>query len=281
MALRRQRAAVGAVIALFLNLSVGPVFAGDESALDTRNPTQWAEVADRDQQATVASSRHWLGLGDWGGLSRDTAFLLAYQLLGVGIFYVLPESVSQWSDKQKESASFSTWWDNTQHPTWDKDTWWINAGHAYFGAAYYVRARERGFGEVPSFLYSALASSLYEFGIEAVFERPSYQDLIVTPVGGALLGAFIFEPIRKVIKAKAELKWYDHVLLVASDPLGAGSYVIERLIGIKSEIRVDARPPALAQSYPSGSRIGGPGGPQESPQAERGGLSVEWRVRWY
>jgi hypothetical protein len=39
-------------------------------------------------------------------------------------------------------------------------------------------------------------SLLYEFGIEALFERPSYQDLIVTPVGGLLLGALLFEPIR-------------------------------------------------------------------------------------
>jgi hypothetical protein len=45
-------------------------------------------------------------------------------------------------------------------------------------------------------LYLRHTETLYEFGIEALFERPSYQDLIVTPVGGLLLGALLFEPIR-------------------------------------------------------------------------------------
>jgi hypothetical protein len=132
---------------------------------------------------------------------------------------------------------------------------------------------------VPSFLYSAMMSTLYEFGIEAVWERPSYQDLIVTPIGGALIGALIFEPIRNVIKAKAELKWYDHVLLIGSDPLGAASYVIERLIGIKSEIRVDVRPPGFVKDYPSKYRIGSSRGPGES-QSRDSGVSVEFRMRW-
>jgi hypothetical protein len=38
----------------------------------------------------------------------------------------------------------------------------------------------------------AFASAPYEFGVEALFERPSYQDLFVTPIGGALLGGFVF-----------------------------------------------------------------------------------------
>ena len=156
----------------------------------------------------------------------------------------------------------------------------MNAGHAYFGALYYIRARERGFGEVPSFLYAGLASGLYEFGVEAVFERPSYQDLIITPVGGALLGMFVFEPVRNWIKAKPELAWYDHVLLVASDLLGAGNYVVERLLGIKSDIRVDARPPRLAQGPPAGSAASGLAGLQKAPRDWRGGVGGELSTRW-
>jgi hypothetical protein len=175
---------------------------------------------------------------DWVGLARDTAFVVGYQVIGNALLYVLPESVSNWSHSNKE-VSFEKWWDNVQNPHWDDDSWPVNyIGHSYFGAAYYTRARERGFDRIDSFLYAAFASTIYEYGVEAIFEQPSYQDLLVTPIGGALVGGFIFEPIRNWIKRKPELKWYDHVGLIATDPIGAVNYVAERLLGIKSDIRV-------------------------------------------
>ena len=45
---------------------------------------------------------------DWGGLARDTAFLLTYQVIGVGVIYVLPASVSRWSDSAKNNIGFET-----------------------------------------------------------------------------------------------------------------------------------------------------------------------------
>jgi len=175
---------------------------------------------------------------DWIGLGRDTLLLFGYQTVAIGILYALPESTTKWSDEQK-NAGVERWWEHVRHPQWDSDPWTVNyIGHTYFGATYYIRARERGFGEIDSFLYAALASAMYEFGVEALFERPSYQDLIVTPVGGALLG-FALEPLRNRIKRKPELQWYDHVALIATDPIGALNSVTERLLGIKSDIRVD------------------------------------------
>jgi len=192
---------------------------------------------------------------DWVGLARDTALVVGYQIVGVGILYVLPESVSHWSDSAKNNLSFERWWDNVQNPVWDQDSWAVNyLGHSYFGAAYFIRARERGFDRIDSFLYAAVASALYEFGVEALFERPSYQDLIVTPVGGALLGGFVFEPIRNWVRHKSELKWYDHVILIATDPIGTLNYVAESLMGIKSDIRVGV--------------------------PRRGGVFVEMRIPW-
>jgi uncharacterized protein DUF3943 len=173
---------------------------------------------------------------DWLGLGRDTALLFGYQVVTIAIFYFLPESVSKWTDK---NDIFTRWWHNVQNPHWDHDAFAINyIGHPYFGSAYYARARERGFGEFDSFVYSALASAMYEFGTEALFEQPSYQDLIVTPVGGALLG-LAMEPIRTWIKRKPEPKWYDQVFLAATDPIGMLNGMFERLVGIKSDLRVD------------------------------------------
>ena len=184
---------------------------------------------------------------DWRGIGRDTAFFMGYQVVFAGILYLLPESVTKWDDDQKK-ATVNKWAENVKNPVWDEDKWWINyLWHPYFGATYYIRARERGFGEFGSFGYSALLSALYEFGIEAFFEPPSYQDLIVTPVGGFLVGKYVFEPIRERIKLKPEPQWYDHAGLILTDPLGAVNSFFEWLFGWQSELRLQMRPPASLQ----------------------------------
>ena len=184
---------------------------------------------------------------DWKGIGIDTAFFLGYQVVFAGVLWFLPESVTSWTEDQKK-ATFAKWKVNVQNPVWDHDKFWINyIAHPYFGATYYTRARERGFGEFGSFWYSALLSACYEFGIEAFFEPPSKNDLIVTPVGGYIVGKYVFEPIRDVIKAKPELKWYDHAGLILTDPLGALNSVFYSLFGIQSDIRVQFHSPVLAR----------------------------------
>ena len=158
---------------------------------------------------------------------------------------------------------------NVGKPEFDKDSWAINyIAPPYFGAAYYIRARERGFDELSSFAYSALGSALYEFGVESFFEKPSIQDLIATPIGGALLGAFVFEPIRDRIKAKPVLAWYDHLGLFMTNPFGGLNGVFERLFGIKSETHVNLKLPRVT---PSPEQTGGP--------ANRS-MGLEFTVRW-
>jgi Domain of unknown function (DUF3943) len=183
---------------------------------------------------------------DWGGLGKDTAFFVGYEAVVTGVLYLLPESVTKWTDEQRKT-SMSRWWENVQHPQWDGDHWYVNyLGHPYFGAIAYIRARERRFGAFGGFWYAALLSTLYEFGIEALFERPSYQDLLVTPVGGLLLGALLFEPIRKHIQGKPQRRWYDHLTLAVTDPLGTANSLLERSLGIDADIRVQFRPTTLA-----------------------------------
>ena len=197
------------------------------SVLDFLNPLYPAPTTD-----SVRWGRDWLGLG------RDTAFIFGYQVVTIAMFYFLPESVSKWSTDAKKDI-FKRWWHNVQNPHWDHDAFAINyIGHPYFGSAYYARARERGFGEFDSFVYAALASAMYEFGTEALFEQPSYQDLISTPIGGALIGLAL-EPIRSWIKRKPEPKWYDQLALAATDPIGMLNGIFEKALGIKSDLRVD------------------------------------------
>jgi Domain of unknown function (DUF3943) len=187
---------------------------------------------------------------DWRGLGRDTVFFLGYQTVAAGLLYLLPESVTKW-DAEQRRTSIAQWWENVQHPQWDKDTWYVNyLGHPYFGAISYIRARERGFGTFGGFGFAALLSTLYEYGIEALFERPSYQDLIVTPVAGLLLGALLFEPLRERLHGKPELEWYDHVTLFVTDPMGVANSAMERALGIQADIRVQFHLPAFAAHAP-------------------------------
>jgi hypothetical protein len=184
---------------------------------------------------------------DWKGMGIDTVFYLGYQVAFAGVLWFLPESETAWTEDQKK-ATLAKWKVNVQNPVWDKDKWYINyLSHPYWGATYYTRARERGFGEFGSFWYSAFLSALFEFGIEAFFEPPSKTDLIVTPVGGYIVGKYVFEPIRDMIKAKPELKWYDHAGLIVTDPLGTLNSVFFWLFGIQSDLRVQFYSPDLGR----------------------------------
>jgi hypothetical protein len=187
---------------------------------------------------------------DWQGLGRDTAFFVGYEAVAAGVAYLLPERVTQWTAEQRR-ISLQRWWENVRDPKWDPDRWYFNyLGHPYFGAIVYVRARERRFGVLGGFGYAALLSGVYEYGIEALFERPSYQDLFVTPVGGLLLGALLFEPLREHIRRKPALAWYDHVALALTDPLGVSNRLVERLGGPQAGFLVRLYVPDLAPAAP-------------------------------
>jgi hypothetical protein len=176
---------------------------------------------------------------DWDGIRRDTAIIVGSQFAVTGVLFLMPESVSSWSNEQKRNSS-EKFASNFVHPVIDNDPFYINyILHPYWGAAYYTRARERGLDTTQSFLYSALLSTIYEFGVECIFEKPSIQDLIVTPGVGSLLGAFVFEPWRDSIKRKPELHWYDHVVLVVTDPIGVLSEGFEKVFAIKPAITID------------------------------------------
>jgi hypothetical protein len=189
---------------------------------------------------------------DWSGLARDSAYFVGLQVLMVGLLYVLPESVTTWSNKQKDEYDLQRWVDNVRHPVWDKDNWYLNyLVHPYWGATYYVRGRERGLGKFDSFLFSVFLSTVYEFGVEALFEPPSYQDLIITPIAGSLLGLY-FEKVRENIKAKGDQqKWYDKAALVLTDPLGVASNFIDRLLGIRSSVEIRNGTPPSQRCAPS------------------------------
>lgn len=236
------------------------IFANNTSARTKATAAPAAETDTHEKQAykSVLENR----APDWDGIWRDSGVLFGAQAVAAGITLLAPESVSGWSPEEKRN-SFKKYGNNFVHPVLDKDKFYINyVLHPYWGATYYTRTRERGFDKGSSFVYSTLMSALYEFGSECFYEKPSIQDLIVTPVAGSLLGAYIFEPWRESIKRKQELRWYDHAALVATDPIGVLSLGFEKLFGIKPTIMIDYKVPQLQRAATGStvaSRTSGPG----------------------
>lgn len=179
---------------------------------------------------------------DWRGRRSDTWHFFGYQFGAIAILYVMPESVSGWTDEQKENYSLSQWWDHVTHPRWDTDDFYINyILHPYWGGAYFVRSRERGYDDVDSFWYSAMLSTSYEFGAEALFEQPSIQDLIATPVGGWFVGRY-FMGLRESILAEhlpgSDLPFRHRFLLVVTDPLGAINRTVDGWFGLEQRLTI-------------------------------------------
>lgn len=80
----------------------------------------------------------------------------------------------------------------TTPPVIDKDPFWVNyILHPLAGAAYFVGAFKAGCDLPTAFFATCVASCVWEYVIEATLEQPSIQDLIVTPVCGAVLGSLL------------------------------------------------------------------------------------------
>ena len=76
---------------------------------------------------------------------------------------------------------------------WDGDRWEINFfGHGLMGSELYLRARQCGHGFAASLAFTAVGAIAWEYGVEVWNSRPSANDLLWTPLGGALLGELRF-----------------------------------------------------------------------------------------
>ncbi len=125
-------------------------------------------------------------------LLEDSMYMQVGMISIIALLYVAPESVSKWSDDQKDLANVDKKWiDNVKAgPIVDEDDFVINyIGHPVSGAAYYTLARNDGYGPFGSFMYSFFVSTfIWEYGYESIAEIPSVQDLISTPIIGSLMG---------------------------------------------------------------------------------------------
>ncbi len=137
-------------------------------------------------------------------LLYNTGLFVGTALASFGILWVLPESFTNWNKEEMlEYGMFNRWKDNVRAgPVWDDDGIFLNwVMHPWAGAVYFMSARGSGFNKWESFAYSAIMSTLFwEYGVEAFAEIPSWQDLIVTPILGSIIGEQFFRWKGNVIR---------------------------------------------------------------------------------
>lgn len=111
--------------------------------------------------------------------------------LNFGAVYVAQWAFYLGSQKEiiEDHGSLRNWYVYPLGPRFDKDSFEYNIfKHALVGNYYYLFYRSRGYSEKDSFFWSFMSSLAFEFAVETVTEKPSYQDIYQTPVFGVVLG---------------------------------------------------------------------------------------------
>lgn len=140
---------------------------------------------------------------DWKRMWNNTAVLSGAFIGTLVVLETLPEGSTNWSRAEiRQKPFYKRWWNHVRKgPRYDHDNPIFNyVLHPYAGAVYFMSARSCGFNFWQSMLYSFIISDIgWEFGIEATMERPSVQDLIITPGIGSLIGEGFFRLKHKIV----------------------------------------------------------------------------------
>lgn len=141
---------------------------------------------------------------DWHAMWINTAVLSGAFVSTLFVLEMLPEGATNWNRASIQKDPFYTRWYNhviKEGPEWDGDSPIFNyVLHPYAGAVYFMSARSTGFNFWQSMLYAACISTIgWEFGIEACMERPSIQDIFVTPLVGSVIGELFYKLKRNIV----------------------------------------------------------------------------------
>ena len=76
---------------------------------------------------------------------------------------------------------------------------------------------------------------MWEFGVEAMFEEASIQDLFITPIVGSVVGKYV-DHYRDGVKQKPVKTGMDHFMLGLTDPLGATNRWVQGMLGQNASV---------------------------------------------
>lgn len=187
----------------------------------------------------------------WHGMWINTAVYAGAFIGTLFVLECLPEDATAWNRAELQKDPFYTRWFNNifkKGPEWDHDKFIFNyVLHPYAGAAYFMAARTCGFNFWQSMLYSACISTIgWEFGIEACMERPSYQDIFITPLVGSIMGEGFYRLKRLIVDRDYYVlgsRAIGHILAFFLDP-------VNEVVGLLSPGTCRSLGPGCLQSQP-------------------------------
>lgn len=205
----------------------------DEEAVDELlySPAEWQDsltVADIPVRENLYMYPYsiWRRCPNWKRLWQNTAVLFAAGFATLGVLELLPENTTAWNKSETRNVPFlKRWWKHAKAgPVWDGDLPVFNyILHPYAGAAYYMGARSQGLNVLGSALYCTFISTVFwEYGIECFNEVPSIQDLVITPIGGMVLGEAFYIAKRHIVENDYRLlgsKVLGNIVVVMIDPV--------------------------------------------------------------
>jgi hypothetical protein len=153
-------------------------------------------------------------------IGRAELLIGGAELVGITALILTPKKVTGWSPDWTQDA-----WNNMRHslsmlPVWDKDDWQINyVGHPIAGSLYYNSLRSQNASIFHSFLFATAQSFIWEYIIEATAEKPSTQDLIITPIVGSLLGESVHRLTMNM--RRNGFNFFEKVFVIISNPMFA------------------------------------------------------------
>jgi hypothetical protein len=151
---------------------------------------------------------------------RGSAYSLGYNAVIMTTLILSPEYISQWDRKEVfKSAAIREQYrlSFTTPPVKDNDLFIVNyVGHPYQGSFYYNAVRSQGARIWQSSLFAIMQSVLWEYVWEGGLEQPSIQDLIITPLGGILLGELSHR--ATLAMGKNGFQWYEIILTCIINP---------------------------------------------------------------
>jgi len=196
----------------------------------------------------------------------DLGYLQIFAIASIGIIALLPEDISRWTKDDKRLVSIQELLkkhhDNVNAgPMIDNDSLAINyIGHPIAGSYFYVWGRQSGLSWQESFILTSLMSTFYwEYGWEAFAETPSTQDLIITPILGALLGEYTNHLYNQILYNHGEIyqsKVLGNIARGLLNPIGeTNDYLKDVFDTANIEISVDYayakdKPYANLQNFP-------------------------------
>ncbi len=148
---------------------------------------------------------------------RGTGLVLASEALEMTVLFLSPYSFSKWERSQFPYIGKHYTEAFTKPPLLDNDGVFTNLfAHPYQGAFEYNCLRSQGANIWQSVLFAALHSTFWEYAIEGSEERPSVQDLLITPIAGSLLGELVHFATMRM--SRNGFTWYEGLFVCLLNP---------------------------------------------------------------